>query len=473
MNQVTYDRRLGLFSATMLVVGGIIGSGIFLNPAVVAQRVGTPALVLVAWGLGAVIAILGAFIFAELGARAPAAGGGYAYLRDAFGPLPGFLYGWALLLAIASGATAAVAVTFANYAIPLLGLPAGSERALAVTAIGAFSLLNVVGVAPGALVQNAFTLLKLAAIAALIVAGLLLTGGGASGPALEAAPAIVPPAGFLPVTIAIGTALVPVLFSYGGWQQTNFVAEEIRDPVRNLPRALIIGVLVVAAAYLLVNVTYLRTLGVEGLAQSTAPAADAMAARFGASGRTLIAAGIAISTAGFLNVVILVTPRVYQAMARDGIFFRALATLHPRTRTPVAAILLQGAWSIVLVLSGTYGELLDWVTFADWIFFGATAATLFAYRRRTMDGRRPRGEDADRSMAHRAGGPADDAARPFLAPLHPWSTLLFLLAAAYVVVGAVISNPGNAMRGTLVLLAGVPVYLFWRRRRDTRPSSIT
>ncbi len=473
---VTYARRLGLFSATMLVVGGIIGSGIFLNPAVVAQRVGTPSLVLVAWGLGAVIAILGAFIFAELGARAPAAGGGYAYLRDAFGGLPAFLYGWALLLAIASGAMAAVGVTFANYAVPLLGLPAGSERALAVGAIALFSMINVLGVAPGAIVQNAFTLLKLLAIAGLVVAGLLLAGDAAGATdataaivaradSIAAAAGVAPPrlrvpAGFLPVSIAIGTALVPVLFSYGGWQQTNYVAEEIREPVRNLPRALIIGVLIVAAAYLLVNVTYLATLGVDGLARSTAPAADAMEVRFGAVGRTLIAAGIATSTAGFLNVVILVTPRVYQAMARDGVFFASLAKLHPTWRTPVAAIVLQGAWSIVLVLSGTYGELLDWVTFADWIFFGLTAATLFVYRRR--DGQR-----TTNAWLTPPEGTAAVSERRYRAPLHPVTTLLFVAAATYVVTGAIISNPGNALRGTLVLLAGVPIYLWWRRRRDT------
>jgi basic amino acid/polyamine antiporter, APA family len=448
----SYARRLGLFSGTLLVVGGIIGSGVFLNPAVVAQRVGTGPLTMVAWGLGAVVAILGAFIFAELGARAPAAGGGYAYLRDAFGPLLAFLYGWALLLAIASGATAAVAVTFANYASPLLGIAAGNERTLAISAITLFSLINVLGVAPGAVVQNIFTLLKLAAIAGLIVSGLFfsasLTAGAdaasiAATAAANAAPALVAPAGWSAIAVAIGTALVPVLFAYGGWQQTNFVAEEMVDPRRDLPRALIIGVLIVAAAYLLVNLTYLRTLGVEALAASKAPAADAMAMRFGETGRRLIAIGIALSTAGFLNVVILVTPRVYQAMAKDGVFFRALATLHPRTRTPIAAIVLQGAWSIALVLSGSYGDLLDWVTFADWIFFGATAATLLVYRRREASG------------------------AYFLAPLHPWSTAVFLLAAGYVVLGAIVSNPMNALRGTLVLAAGIPVYLWWRRGAAT------
>lgn len=458
---VAYARRLGLFSGTLLVVGGIIGSGIFLNPAVVAQRVGTSFLTLVAWGVGAVVAILGAFVFAELGARAPDAGGGYAYLRDAFGPLPAFLYGWALLLAIATGATAAVAVTFANYTVPLVGLPAGSERLLAVGAIVVFSAINALGVAPGAYVLNAFTLLKLLAIGVLVVAGLAV-GGGADAADVAARVAADPagsgvltgsqgPAGFLPVSLALGTALVPVLFAYGGWQQANFVAEEMVEPRRNLPRALVLGVGIVAVTYLLVNVAYLRALGVDGLAASTAPAADAMELRLGGAGRALIAAGIAISTAGFLNVVILVTPRVYQAMARDGLFFSALARLHPRTRAPVAAIALQGAWSILLVASGTYGELLDWVTFADWIFFGTTAATLLVYRWR----------------AARGAAASAAAIDTFRAPLHPWTTLLFILAAGYVVAGAIVSNPANALRGTVVLGAGIPVYLWWRRRLDT------
>ncbi len=446
----TYARRLGLFSGTLLVVGGIIGSGIFLNPAVVAQRVGTAPLTMVAWELGAVIAILGAFIFAELGARAPAAGGGYAYLRDAFGPLPAFLYGWALLLAIASGATAAVAMTFANYAAPLIGLAAGDERALAIGAIAAFSLVNVLGITPSAVVMNVFTLLKLAAIALLVGVGIwgAAAAGAFGGEPLRAvevaatgAPAV-PTAGnggLLAPLAMMGAALVPVLFAYGGWQQANFVAEEMRDARRDLPRALIIGVLIVAAAYLAVNLAYLSALGVDGLATSRAPAADAMAIVLGDTGRTLIAAGIAVSTAGFLNVVIMANPRVYQAMARDGVFFAALARLHPRTRAPVNAIVLQSGWSIALLLTGSYGDLLDWVTFADWIFFGLAAATLLVYRRR------------------------EPAGAFFRAPLHPWSTGLFVLAAGYVVLGAVISNPMNALRGSLVLGAGVPVFLWWRR----------
>jgi APA family basic amino acid/polyamine antiporter len=435
---VTYARRIGLFSGTMLVVGGIIGSGIFLNPAIVAQRVGSARLIMATWALGALVALLGAFIFAELGARRPAAGGGYVYLREAFGPLPAFLYAWALLLAIATGAAAAVAVTFASYAAPLLGLTPGAEPWLAAGAIALLSVINVVGVRPGTLTQNVFTVLKLAAIAALVVSALI-------APPLAVAAQSPSAAAPTPLVLAIGTALVPVLFAYGGWQQTNFVAEEMVDAERNLPRALVIGVVIVAVVYLAVNLTYLRALGVPALAASRAPAADVMGAYFGETGRRLIAAGIAVSTFGFLNLVILVTPRVYQAMARDGLFFARFAELHPRFRTPVAAIGVQGAWAIALLLSGSYGQLLDYVTFADWIFFGITAATLFVYRRRD-----------------------DGVGTRYRAPFYPASVVLFCLACLYVVAGAIVSNPWNAARGALLLAAGVPVFLFWSRRARWR-----
>jgi APA family basic amino acid/polyamine antiporter len=445
-----YARRIGPFSGTMLVVGGIIGSGIFLNPAIVAQRVGSARLIMATWGLGALVALLGAFIFAELGARRPAAGGGYVYLREAFGELPAFLYGWALLLAIATGAAAAVAVTFASYASPLLGLPPTSERWLAAAAIAVLSLINAVGVRPGAWTQNVFTVLKLAAIAALVLGALVGSGDPTVGAtAAGAGTATAHPAGAWAVTLALGTALVPVLFAYGGWQQANFVAEEMVEPERNLPRALIGGVFLVAAVYLAANVTYLRALGTEGLANSHAPAADVMSRYFGPVGRRLIAAGIAVSTFGFLNLVILVTPRVYQAMARDGLFFARFAELHPRFRTPVDAIAVQGAWAVVLLVSGSYGQLLDWVTFADWIFFGVTAATLVVYRRRDAAVATPR----------------------FRAPWYPTSVALFVVACLYVVAGAIVSNPANAARGTLLLAAGIPVFHWWSRRRPARASA--
>jgi APA family basic amino acid/polyamine antiporter len=245
--------------------------------------------------------------------------------------------------------------------------------------------------------------------------------------------------------LALGAAMVPVLFAYGGWQQTNFIAQELVDAKRNLPRALILGVSIVVAVYLLANLAYLRVLGVTGLAASAAPAADSMEGVLGGSGRTFIAAGIALSTFGFLNLVILVSPRVYQTMARDGLFFPSMARLHPRFRTPTAAILFQGAWAIILTLTGRYSELLDYVVFGDWIFFGGTAATLFYFRRQERNGK-PAGE-------FRFSG-------------HPVGTTLFVLAAVYVVTGSIASNPGNAVKGSLLILLGVPVFYWWDRRRS-------
>ncbi len=439
---VTYARGLGLFSGTMAVIGGIIGSGIFMNPSVVAARVGTAPLTLLAWILGGVVALLGAFIFGELAARVPRVGGGYAYLRDAFGPLPAFLYAWALLLIMATGAIAAVAFTFASYAGAVFGLPPRALPYVAAGAIIVLTALNYVGVRPAAWTQNIFTVLKLAALAILIVAGLVLTPHAA--PAVSASLPASRPVGIPAVFLALATAFVPVLFAYGGWQQTNFIAEELVQPERNLPRALVLGVAGVVTVYILANIAYLKALGVAGLAASSAPAADTMSAVLGPAGRTVISVGILASTFGFLDLVIMVSPRVYQAMAADGLFFASFAKLHPKFRTPVAAIIAQGVWACLLLATRTYGQLLDYVTFADWIFFGLTAATLVVYRRRD---------------------PSGGTGAGFRLPGYPGTLIVFVLAALYVVGGSMRSNPVNALRGALLLAAGIPVYLFWSRAR--------
>src|SRR5438876_2094134 len=431
----TYARRLGLFSGTMAVVGGIIGGGIFRTPATVAERLGTPEAVLFAWVLGGAIALIGAFCWGELGQRRPRAGGGYVYLRETFGPLSAFLYGWTLVLVIATGAIAAVAVTFADYTLALLNLQHRYSVPLAVAAIVFLAAINYVGVRPAAITQNIFTILKLTALATLVGAGLLL-----------AAPSP-PSAAPSPPSAGLGAALVPILFTYGGWQQTNFIAEEIVEPERNLPRALVLGVAIVVVVYLLANVAYLTVLGPTGLATSTAPAADVMRVLLGPAAGTVIAAGIAVSTFGFLNLVILVTPRVLQAMAADGVFFPGLAALHPGYRTPTAAILVLAGWSIVLTLSGTFSQLVDYVAFGDWIFFGLTVAGLFVYRAR----------DAQAGVKPPPGA--------FRVPAYPWTPALFVVAAGLVVASSVRSNPKNAAIGTGLLGLGIPVYAFWRARR--------
>jgi basic amino acid/polyamine antiporter, APA family len=433
-----YDRRLGMFDGTMLVMGGIIGSGIFLTPAVVAQRVASPGLTVAVWVLGGVIALAGAFCFAELGSLLPRAGGGYVYLREAFGSLPAFLYGWTLLLVISTGAIAAVAFTFASYAATLMGWSEAAVTRVAVVAVIALSGITFVGVRPAASAQNVFTVLKLVALAGLIGVGLVMGTRSSSALDVTSFPALEQPHSLI---TAVGIALIPVLFSYGGWQQTNFVAEEIIEPERTLPRALVLGVLGVVLVYCLANVVYVRQLGVEGLAKSIAPASDVMTGLFGRAGGVFIGVGITVSTFGFLNLVILVTPRVYQAMASDGVFFQRAARLHPRFRTPSIAIAVQGIWAIALLLSGTYDELLDYVVFGDWIFFGLTGATLFVLRR----------------------GARQAATGTFRTPGYPLVPGIFVAAAGYVVVSSILSNPRNAVIGSALIGAGIPVYSFWRR----------
>lgn len=420
----------------MAVIGGIIGGGIFRTPASVAERVGTAPLFLLAWVLGGLVALAGAFCYGELGSRRPKAGGGYVYLRETLGPLPAFLYGWALLFVIGSGAIAAVAKTFAGYFLALTGLPETLTVPVAVAAIVLLAGINYVGVKPAAVTQNIFTILKLTALATLIAVGLTLTVPYHPLPS----PTVLAVGGAGTTVIALGAALVPILFTYGGWQQTNFIAEEIIAPERNLPRALVLGVIGVVTVYLLANIAYLRVLGASGLAHSTAPAADVMRGLLGPVGATIISAGITASTFGFLNLVILVTPRVFQAMAADGVFFPRLAALHPVYRTPTAAILLQAVWSIVLTLNKSFTALVDYVAFGDWIFFGLTVVGLFIYRAR-------------------GGDPP-----PFRAPGGVWVPGFFVVAAAYVVASSIGANPGNALIGTGLILLGVPVFWYWRSR---------
>jgi APA family basic amino acid/polyamine antiporter len=436
--EVEYVRSLGTFSTTMVVIGGIIGAGIFLNPAIVAQRVHSSAFILTAWIIGGAVALIGALAFAELGARRPQAGGGYIYLTEAFGPLAAFLYGWTFLFIINSGGIAAVAVTFARYTVDLLGISTAYIKPLAASLLVALAGVNYFGIRSGSITQNIFTVLKLAALTVLIFVGIFLARGGAS----STTPAETIQG--LGVVRALGIALIPVLFAYGGWQYSNNIASEIVDPERTLPKALGIGIAVVIAVYVLANVAYIRALGPTGLANSLAPAADTMRVVMGPVGAVLMGLGIVVSTIGFVNSGILSAPRMLQAMSADGLFFRFASRLHPKYRTPTGGILIQAVWAVALALSGTYGQLLDYVVFGDWIFFGLIVATIFAYRRRDV----------------RTGVTPS----VFRMPGYPVLPALFVIVAAYVVVSAVLSNPRNAMLGALLIVLGVPAFLFWRRQ---------
>jgi APA family basic amino acid/polyamine antiporter len=437
---VSFRRALSLFDATMVVVGGIIGSGIFMLPSLVAQRLPSSALVLAAWVAGGAIALAGAFAFAELATLFPKAGGQYVYLREAYHPLVAFLFGWASLLMIQGGGLGAVAITFSQYTLRLLGRDFSASAAAAI-AIAVVAAVNVVGVKPGSRLLNVLVILKLAALAALIGGGLLLR------PA--AVPPTAPPLAAAPFSLlALGAALVPILFAYGGWQSVNLLAEETAEPRRTLPRALMIGTGIVVAVYLLANVVYLSVLTREGLAATATPAGDAVSRIFGPGADRLISAAIAVSAFGFLDLTLLAQTRIYYAMGADGVFFPALGRLHPRFHTPALAIGIQAAWGIVLVLTGTYGELVDSVVFGDWIFFGLTVAAVFRFRRRLPLERREAGA--------------------FRMPGHPLLPALFVAAALLVVASAIRSNPARSAVGAALLASGIPVYLFYDRRRRRR-----
>jgi APA family basic amino acid/polyamine antiporter len=427
-------REIGLFGATMLVMGGIVGAGIFMNPYVVARQVGTPALILGAWVFGGLVALAGALVYAELASIRPAVGGQYAYLREAFHPRVAFLYGWVLLLVSQSGGMAAVAVTFARYLRELVPLPLG-EASTAVLALVTLTIVNAFGVRAGNQVQAALMVLKILAIAGLVGVGFATFD--ASRPALE--PVLDRPPS-LDLVTAFGAALVPVLFAYGGWQTSGFVMGELKRPARDMPRALLLGVGGVVLLYLAVNVVCLRGLGADGLAGSSAPASDVMRLALGERGARLIALGIAISTFGFLSQGILTAPRVYYAMARDGVFFARLGELHPRTRVPMLAIGVQGLAASVIALSGRYEQILNYVVSVDFISFGLTGATLFVYRARGEKG------------AFRALG-------------HPFTTAFFVLSCWLVVAATIDRYPGDSVIGLLILAAGLPVSLLWKSNR--------
>ena len=426
---------IGFPSAVMLVMGGIVGVGIFVNPAVVARGLHTPALVLTAWVLGGIIALLGAFVYAELVARMPATGGEYVYLRDTYGQLAGFLFGWTTLLVVQAGGMAAVAIVFARNFDVLVGgvLPDG---AVVIAVLTGLAVINCVGVQSGNFVQGALGALKVVAIAAMVAAGLWIAPRTAATHPVLAAPDSMK--GF-------GAAMIPVVFSYGGWQTANYVAGEMRDPGRNLARALLVGVLAVIALYLLVNIACLHALGLWDLGRTLTPTADVLQRAAGPLGGKLAAAAIALSAIAFLSQGMLTGPRVLFAMARDGLFFRRLAAVSETSRVPVAAILLQAAWAGILALSGTYEQILSYDIATNFLFFGLSASCLFVLRRRDSAG----------------------AFHGYRAPLHPWSTGLFVLACAAIVACSIWSYPVNSLIGYGIMALGVPPFLWWRRQGAT------
>ncbi|TBR36808.1 MULTISPECIES: APC family permease [Dyella] len=437
-NSQSYLRRLGTWDAAAIVIGGVIGGGIFRSASTVAERTSSGWQLLTLWAVGGLLTLAGVLCYAELGARRPQAGGIYIYLREAFGKLPAFLFGWTMALINYPGSVAAVATTFADYFCAAIGLGPMWVKPAAAGAITFIVGVNFYGIRAGARMQNLFTLLKLGAIVLVVVTGLVLVRGqlGVALDTDETHP--LPPWAFL-------GALLPVLFTYGGFHYLNDLAGEVKDPQRTMPRALGLGLAGVVICYLLVNLAYLAGLGHAGLAASRAPAADLLRQWLGEPGARLIAVGIACSTFGYCSIAIAGGARVLQTMGADGMFFRAVGRIESRTRAPQIALAVLGGWAIVLVLSGSFGQLLNYTTVGEWLFHAFGIATLFWYRRRFAD-----------------------QPSPYRVPFYPVLPLVFVLTVLGVIGATTLDSPGDAGMSLMLVLIGVPVFYAWRaiqRRR--------
>jgi APA family basic amino acid/polyamine antiporter len=454
---------LGRLDATALVAGSMVGSGIFIVPAEIMRRVQAPGLLLAVWILAGILTILGALTYGELAAMFPRAGGQYVYLREGLSPLFGYLYGWTLFTVIQTGAIAAVAVAFARFSAVFfpaisgdvhfgatLALPSGAitlglspQRALAVSAVVLLTWINVRGVRAAAALQTTITIVKVGALLGLVGVGLVF-GRHADAIRQNFGPAFGPSGGLGGACLpALGAAMVGALFSMDAWNNVGFAAGELARPRRDLPFAMIAGVLLVTGLYLLANVTYLLVLPASAIAHAAEDRVGtaALEASVGGVGLYLMAAAIVVSALGCINGLVLSGARVYYAMAHDGLFFKSAGAVHPRYRTPAVALIVQAAWASVLCLTGTFSQLLDYVIFASLIFYALTAAGLFVLRIRR---------------------PADE--RPVRVPGYPWLPAMYVVLNVVIAGNLLVHQPGYTIPGLVLVASGVPAYFAWRWR---------
>lgn len=445
-------RRLGVIDGGLLTIGSVIGTGIFFTGGEVARAVPDPAGILMVWAATGLLSLAGALTYAELGAMMPRAGGIYAYLRAAYGPVWGFFYGWASLLVIMTGGIAAIAVGFGesmnglapsfmamlpNATWNLAGwhLTLDGTRLLAISAILVLTAINHFGVGPGAITQNALTWMRVGAIALFVALGVFAAPHASAGSPVVASP----------VTLAgIGAGLIATLWAYDGWYALAFVAGETRDPGRTLPAGLIAGTLTVLLLYLGLNAVLMRALPIATLGGTPRPAETAAGVLFGSAGARAMAVLITCASFGCLAATVLYAARVYQPMAQDGVFFHRVAHIDPRTHTPVVSLWLQCGWALLLVMTGSYIQLFTWVTFAVVLFHVLTAAAVFVLRVRNPELPRP----------YRAWG-------------FPWVPLLFIAGMSAVVVSTFVTSPAESLLGLGAIALGWPAYAWWRSRTST------
>ena len=436
-SRIALPRVLGLWDMVAIVVGGVIGSGIFLVPADIARAVQAPLLIFAVWIAGGLLSYFGALAFAELSAAMPQAGGSYNFLREAYGPLPAFLFGWTLFLVIDSGAIATLTVAFASNYLPyFVNISPLGQKLVAVLFLLFLVAVNYIGTRWGANLQNFLTIIKFGALVAICGTVFLFAKGSASH-FVQPAPSALS-RGFLG---SFGIALVASLWAYKGWDSAAYSAGEVRRPERNLPLGLLIGTLIVIGIYMITNLAYLYAVPAGEIANSPRIASDIMRTVVGPVGGSIIAIIILFSITGAANQNFLCSPRVYFAMARDGLFFKRIADAHPRFLTPHFSIIALGLWSMVLtLLLETFQALFTYVIFGQWLFFGLTVAAVFVLRRK-----RP------------------DMPRPYKTWGYPATPIIFILAALFISFSSLVQKPKESLFGLLIILLGLPAYFYWKR----------
>ena len=429
-------RKLSLLDSTMINVGSMIGSGIFIVPATIALYLQSSVPIILVWIIGGIVSLFGALSVAELGGMMPRAGGQYVYLREAFSPLWGFLYGWAAFAVINTASIAAVAVTFATYMGYFFPMDSLAIKLIAIASIIFLTIINCFGIKVGAAVQNVFTLTKIGALLVLAVLSFMLSGGSVSNfsPMLPS----------LPLSTFIGPfvlAMIAVLWSYDGWIEITYIAGEVIEPQRNIPRSLAIGTLIVILMYILISCAVLYVLPIETAAHSQFVLSDTAVKILGTGGAVFISIAVIISTFGTNNGFIFTCPRIYYAMAKEGLFFRWLATIHPKYQTPIPSLIAQAILSSLLIATGTFDQLTTYVVFASWIFYAMSAGAVFILRKR-----------------------APDIPRAYKTWGYPFTPMLFILFAFWLVVYSIKENPLDSLIGLGVVILGVPAYLYWKRK---------
>ena len=434
-DQPKLKRVLSLLDATMINAGGIIGSGIFMVPAAVAMFTGSASLFFMVWIAGGIVSLFGALSVAELGAAMPRAGGQYVYLSEAYGPVWGYLYGWSAVAVINTASIAAVGVAFSEYLRFFFPITDVSIKGIAVATIVLLTIINILDVKSGARFQNLFTISKLGAIFGIIILGLVMEGGSNQ----NLSP-FFSDQSFTELVGPLGLAMVSVLWTFDGWIFITYVAGEVKNPGRNIPLSLIFCMLIVVTIYLLLNYVLIYTLGFTGMNGSDLVVSDAASVFLGNKGAAIVTLIILISLIGANNGFVLTSARINYAMAKDKLFFYQASQIHPRFKSPSNALIIQCVWASLLTFTGTFNQLITYIIFASWIFYGMSAGAVIILRNKKPD-----------------------MERPYKTPLYPWIPIIFILFAIFLTINTIIEAPRDAAIGAGIILAGLPMYYYWKK----------